>query len=85
MLYNDTPIGKIQVPEWEEQKLINLNDEELLQKALDENKTFCISPATFAMIEKRRLGRVLQYLINPHLGTSHLTLEYLDKINGKIS
>jgi hypothetical protein len=71
MLYLNTPIGKIQVPSWEEAELTNLNDEELLQKAFDENKKFVISPATFAMIEKRFLGSVLQKMINPNIRQSH--------------
>lgn len=77
MLYTKTPIGEIQIPEWEEKKLINLTDEELLQKAIAENKNFCISPATYAMIEKRFLGRTLQQMINPNVGMSHLTLSVI--------
>ena len=75
MLYAKTPIGRIQIPEWEENKLIGLTDEELLQKAVAENKEFCISPATFAMIEKRFLGSVLQQRINPNMGQNHMTLD----------
>lgn len=74
MLYSKTPIGNIQVPAWEEKQLINLTDEELLQKAYDENKEFCISPATFAMIEYRFLVRTLQQRINPSVGQNHYTL-----------
>ncbi len=75
MLYAKTPIGKIQIPEWEEKKVYDLTDEELLQKAIDENKNFCISPAIYAMIEKRFLGRTLQQMINPNVGTRHDTLK----------
>lgn len=77
MLYQNTPIGKIQVPEWLEKELVNLTDEQLLEKAIAEHKKFCISPATYAMIEKRFLGRTLQNMINPHVGMSHVTLEIL--------
>lgn len=71
MLYSNTPIGKIPIPEWEEAEVATLTDEQLLQKALEENKKFCISPATFAMIESRALTRTLQYLINPNVGLRH--------------
>lgn len=71
MLYKKTPIGDIQVPEFEENKVINLTDSELLEKALQENKSFCISPTTYAMIEKRFLGRTLQQIINPNVGLAH--------------
>lgn len=80
MLYNLTPIGYIQVPEWEEKKLIDLTDEQLLYKAIGENKAFCISPATFAMIEKRFLGMRLQRMINPNVGMRHDTLRYIDSL-----
>ncbi len=79
MLYNKTPIGLIQVPEWEEKTLVHLTDEELLQKAIDENKNFCISPATYATIEKRGLTRTIQHRINPNVGMSHKTLDYISK------
>ncbi len=71
MLYTYSPIGKIQIPAWQEQELIPLTNEQLLQRALHENKTFVISPAVYAMVEKRQLGRVLQYLINPNVGLRH--------------
>ena len=77
MLFTDTPIGKIRVPSWEEKELVDLNDDELLTKAIAENKAFVISPATYAMIEKRFLGRTLQQMINPNVGMSHLTLRLL--------
>lgn len=73
-LYQKTPIGKIAVPDWESKKLIDLSDEELLFKAITEHKKFCISPATFAMVEKRFLGRTLQQLINPNVGLRHSLL-----------
>lgn len=81
MLFNKTPIGYIQVPEWEEKKLVNLSDDELLLKAYEENKKFVISPATFAMIEKRFLDRRLQQLINRNVGISHVTIDYLENLN----
>ncbi len=71
MLFANTPIGKIQIPEWEEKKLIHLSDEELLQKAIEENKIICVSPATFSMIEKRCLSHTLQKRINPNVGIRH--------------
>lgn len=71
MLFSNTPIGPIQVPEWEEKKLIELTDEQLLQKAMAENKSICVSPATYAMIEKRNLGHTLQQCINPNVGFRH--------------
>jgi hypothetical protein len=74
-LYKKTPIGRIEIPSWEVKKLINLTDEELLTKAILENKNFCISPATFSMIEKRGLVRSLQYCINPEIGQNHATLK----------
>lgn len=67
-LYKETPIGLIRVLEWEEKELIPLADEQLLQKAIEENKNFCISPATFAMIEKRFLTIRLQQMINTSIG-----------------
>ncbi len=70
-LYANTLIGKLQIPEWEEKKLVDLTDDELLQKAIGENRNFCISPATYAMIEKRFLGRTLQQMINPNVGLRH--------------
>lgn len=75
MLEAKTPIGRIQVPEWEEKKLIDLTDEELLQRAIAENKKICISHAAYAMIEKRNLEMVLQQMINPHIGMRHDTLQ----------
>lgn len=71
MLLSKTPIGYIQVSEWQERPLLALSDEQLLQKAIEENKAFVISPATFAMIEKRFLTRELQRRINPHVGLRH--------------
>ncbi len=68
MLLTNTPIGVIQIPEWLEKELLPLTDEELLQKAVAENKAFVISPATFAMIERRQLAHALQKRINPHIG-----------------
>ena len=76
MIYANSPIGKIQIPKWEEEKLINLSDEELLLKALDENKKFVISPAVYAMIEGRGLDRVLQNLINPSVGFMRAGVSY---------
>ena len=67
MLYTDTPIGKIEVPKWEENARTELSDEELLCLAIEENKKICVSPATFAMIEKRNLGAELQSRINPSI------------------
>lgn len=63
MLLTDTPIGKIQIPEWQEKEVIAHSDEELLQRAIIQNKKFCISPAVFSEIERRNLGRRLQHLI----------------------
>ena len=71
MLFKNTPIGKIQVPEFEERKLVDLSDEELIEKAINENNHFTISPATYAMIEKRLLCRVLQQRIAPNIGFRH--------------
>lgn len=80
MLLTQTPIGLIQVSEWEEKELILLSDEELLQRALAENKNFVISPATYAMVEKRQLGRVLQNMINPEVGLGHHLINTLQII-----
>lgn len=77
MLYAKTPIGAVQIPEWEEKKLIDLTDEELLTKAIAEHKLICVSPATFAMIEKRLLSHRLQSMINPNVGISHATLRLI--------
>jgi len=77
MLYSKTPIGRMEVPSWQEKELINLTDEELLQKAYDENKKFVISPAVFAMIEKRFLSYRLQKMINPNVGQNHFTLSMI--------
>ena len=73
MLHAKTPIGRIRIPEWEEKKLVDLTNEELLQKAYDENKNFCISPSTFAMIEKRFLVSTLQRMINSNVGQNNFT------------
>lgn len=70
-LQSVTPIGNIDCPEHEVKKIIDLADEELLQKALSEHKNFCLSPTTFALIERRFLGRELQQLINPNIGLRH--------------
>lgn len=84
MLYSKTPIGYVEIPSWQEKELINLSNEELLIRAYEENKKICVSPAVYAMIEKRGLGRSLQYLINEMSGTSvglnHLAIEYLNKL-----
>lgn len=72
MLLTKTPIGVIQIPEWLEKELIPLTDEELLQKAIEENKAFIISPATYAMIDLRQLGFQLQQMINPNLSSRAL-------------
>ena len=86
-----TSIGRIEAPEWEVKKLIDLTDEELLEKAIAENKSICVSPTTYAMIEKRHLGLVLQQMINPNIGmrkdTNSMTqklVTYVDKSNRKI-
>lgn len=76
-LYAKTPVGRIEIPNWEINKLINLTDEELLQKAIQENKDFCISPFTYTMIEKRNLEITLQQMINSNLGTNHYTLQMI--------
>jgi hypothetical protein len=68
MLYAKTPFGPIQISKTEENKLLPLTDEQLIQKALEEHENFCISPATYAMIEKRGLDRTLQRRINPQIG-----------------
>lgn len=80
MLYSQTPIGKIKIPSWEENKVINLTDEQLLDRAIAENNKICISPATYAMIEKRFLGRELQRRVNAKVGMRHDTLRYLDNL-----
>lgn len=77
MLYSKTPIGRIEIPSWQERELIDLTDEELLQRAYNENKKFVISPAVFAMIEKRLLGIHLQKMINPNVGQNHFTLSMI--------
>jgi len=64
-LYANTPIGKIEIPQWETDKVFSLSNEELLEKAIAENNHFCISPATFAMIERRFLTWELQQKLNP--------------------
>lgn len=78
MLFDKSPIGPIQIPEWLEKEVAALTDEELLQRAVEENQKFCISPATYAMIEKRFLSRKLQQIINPQVGMSHETLKMID-------
>lgn len=78
MLLTKTPMGIIQIPEWQERPLAALTDEQLLGKAVEENRTFVISPATYAMIERRQLARTLQRLINPSVGTNHLTHKLLN-------
>ena len=72
MLFKNTPIGRIQVPEFEERKLVDLTNEELIEIAVAENNRFTVSPATYAMIEKRMLGRELQQRIAPNVGFRHL-------------
>ncbi len=67
-LYSNTPIGKVEIPEWQTSHLVSLDDEKLLALAIQENKKICVSPATFAMIEKRLLGAELQRRINPNIG-----------------
>ena len=67
MLEAKTPIGRIQIPEWKEKELLDLTDEELLQRAINENKEICVSPATYAMIEKRFLDISLQQMINQNI------------------
>lgn len=74
MLFTETPIGYIQIPAWEEKELICLSDEQLIARAIDENKHFVISPAVFAMVEKRQLLPTLRKLINPSTGTAHYEL-----------
>lgn len=74
MLYAKTPIGKIQVPEWQEKEVAIHSDEELLLRAVIQHKKFCISPAVYAMIENRGLERELQKRINPSIGMNHFTL-----------
>jgi hypothetical protein len=74
MLFSKSPIGYIQIPSWEEEKLILLSDEQLLELAISENENFVIRPAVFAMIEKRNLYTTLQRLINPSVGLAHNSL-----------
>lgn len=81
MLFAKTPIGPIQIPEWLEKEVAGLSDEELIQKAVEENQKICISPATYAMIEKRFLQRRLQQIINPRVGMSHETLKMINEQN----
>lgn len=71
MLLAQTPIGLMPVPSWEEERVVSLSDDELLQKAIEENKNFVISPPVFAMIERRFLTYKLQKLINPNVGMRH--------------
>lgn len=78
MLEAKTPIGRIEVSAWEEKELNQLSDSELIERAVSENTNFCISPATYAMIEKRFLCRVLQQRINPNVGMNHLTLKLVN-------
>jgi len=80
-LFDLTPIGKIEIPEWEAKPLFELSDGQLIQKAIAENDHFCISPATYAMIEKRGLGRALQHQINPNVGMNHNTLRYISELS----
>ena len=77
-LFIKTPIRPIRVNSWEEKELVALSDEELLQRALKENKEFCISPATYAMIERRFLERTLQQMINPNVGFRQETLNFFN-------
>jgi len=79
MLEAKTPIGRIQIPEFQERELIQLTDEELLQRAILENKKICVSPAVYAMIEKRGLERTLQQRINPNVGVRHDILRITNK------
>lgn len=72
MLYSETLYGYVQVPVWEEKKLTQLTDDELLEKAIEENKIFCISPSVFAMVQARMLDYKLQKLINQNVGFRHL-------------
>ncbi len=67
-LYMDTPIGPIQVRSHIEKELRDLTDEELMERAINENKSICVSPEVYAMIERRFLQRKLQNRINPNLG-----------------
>ena len=77
MLYTNTPIGKIQIPEWEEAKLSPLSDDEILDRAVKENNHFVISPATFAMVENRNLLFSLQKKINLNVGFRHDAFNWL--------
>lgn len=71
-LFAKTPIGYIEVPQWEETEIIELSDIEVLERALTEHYDFCVSPATYAMVEKRLLAHELQKLINPSIGMRHV-------------
>lgn len=70
-LFIKTPIGPIEVPKWEADKVTPLTNDELIKLAVDQNKTFCISPVTYAEIERRFLTRELQQQINPSVGFAH--------------
>lgn len=64
MLFASTPLGPMQVPDWLEKDLEPLSDEQLLQKAKEEDTAFVIAPATFALIEKRGLLYRLQKMVH---------------------
>ena len=64
MLYMNTPVGRFSVPSWLDKEISPLSNEELIERALAENNSFCISPQVYAMIEKRGLEHELQRKIN---------------------
>ncbi len=75
-LVAETPAGSFEIPGWEENELIQLGEYELLEKALTEHYDFCISPATYAMLEKKFLTRILQHLLNPNMGMRHVNSNF---------
>lgn len=81
MLYTITPLGRMPIPSWQEKEVEGLTDEQLLERAVAENKLICVSPAVYAMVEKRFLGRELQRRINPNVGVRHATLELINKLD----
>lgn len=66
MLFAPSPIGPIEIPAWEEAALVALSDDALLQRAQQEHDHFVISPAVFAMLEKRQLMYRLHRITHPH-------------------
>jgi hypothetical protein len=64
-----TPIGIVKIPDFQIKPYEGLSDGELLETASKESKEFTISPALFAIIEKKGLYSKLQQMINPNLSS----------------